>query len=92
MYCRSAGDPHVRTFRGTTTHPQGRGPFTLAKTDDGAIDVQVCHRAVNSRVSVNSMTAIKTAAWGTVKYYKGKWHGDFTKGIKCSGTTCTLPF
>merc|ERR1719498_1749467 len=91
MYCRSAGDPHVRTFAGRTAHPQGRGPFTLAKTTDGAIDVQVCHRPLNSRVSINKMAAIKTAKWGTVKYYGGRWHGDFTKGISCSGSTCTLP-
>lgn len=90
MRCASTGDPHVRTFSGKSSHPQGSGPFVLAQSADQSFVVQTCHKPIGSgSVSINKALAIKTPV-GVIKYTDGVWNTGST-GISCPGGVCKFP-
>lgn len=92
MRCTSGGDPHVRTFSGKATSPQGAGPYVLAKSmgDEKDLTVQVCHRVATGRAAVNSAIAINSK-FGVIKFIDGNWILPKDSDLKCSGLACTLP-
>ena len=58
---RSYGDPHVRTFDGSTFSFQTVGEYILARSRDGQFEVQARQQAETDKVSLNSAVAMNVA-------------------------------
>ncbi len=58
---RSYGDPHIRTFDGSTFSFQTVGEYILARSRDGQFEVQGRQKAETDKVSLNSAVAMNVA-------------------------------
>ncbi len=58
---RSYGDPHIRSFDGSTFSFQTVGEYILARGSDGNFEVQGRQKAESDKVSMNSAVAMNVA-------------------------------
>lgn len=58
---RTYGDPHLKSFDGSTFSFQTVGEFTLVKSNSGHMNVQVRQKASGESVSLNSAVAMDVA-------------------------------
>lgn len=58
---RSYGDPHIRSFDGSTFSFQTVGEYVLAQSRDGQFEVQARQSAETDKVSLNSAVAMNVA-------------------------------
>ena len=82
---RTYGDPHLKSFDGATYSFQTVGEFTLAKSGNGNVNVQVRQRAQSDDFSLNTAVAMNVGGDRVCFYANEKPDGNTTTPLRIEG-------
>ena len=87
---KSYGDPHIATFDGMRYSFQTVGEFILAKSNDGAFEVQTRQAPVKPSLSLNSAVAMKVGSTRIALYSKDFPDADISTPLRVNGNPTTI--
>lgn len=82
---RTYGDPHLKSFDGATYSFQTVGEFTLAKSGNGNVNVQVRQRNQSDDFSLNTAVAMNVGGDRVCFYANEKPDGNTTTPLRING-------
>jgi len=87
---RSYGDPHVETFDGLRYSFQTVGEFTLARSNNGFVNVQTRQKAQNENFSLNTAVAMNVGGDRVGIYAEDFPDGDRSTPVRVNGVSVVI--